>query len=278
MDLIYLYRLGEELIYLYVESEQQDSNDVELVPSIEKYVQHTSNQFNLLFDNDLDRHSITEIEESSIIDASKSNIEQTSSYLVEFPQNDRSNDESKFSHKKRFTKNDSSGNTLYSCEICDISFSDKTEYHKHELIHYVDYPYECNLCGNHFKRFKQLENHKMYHHNVKDLSEENNSNTNLHESDKIDRCCGTEMKKLTYKISGGKGSRCNVVKSLPTKDSSETCKKYYESNKLFVNETDQKVFPCKRPNNEDIYMCETCGQKFSASSMHKCSKPKTTSV
>ncbi|XP_065212563.1 zinc finger and BTB domain-containing protein 41-like isoform X3 [Planococcus citri] len=270
-----LQGLGEELIYLYVESEQEEPNDNESASLVDKYCQQpTSNQFSLLFENNQHRHSIIEIEESNA-DASKSNIEQTSCYSVEFPKNDRSAVELKFGDRKRISKTRTSEIVSYSCEICNISFSDKTDYHKHELIHYVDYPYECSYCGDHFKRFKQLKNHKLHQH-TEDLSDGNDSSgPNVTETEENDLYCDDRIEKRSSKVSYVEEPQSSLVKPLP-RVLSESCKKYCESGRTLSKESDRKIRSRKR-SNEDYYVCETCGQQFSVSnSVHKCSKPKIT--
>lgn len=243
-------------MYLYVESEE--SEQTELQSSIEKYYQPNSpHQFNLSFSNDLNQSAL-EIEESADSNPTKSNIEQTSTYSVQFPKPDRS-DKLK-SAKKHIMKIDKSGTISYACPSCDASFSDKIEYHRHELVHYIDYPYECALCGNQFKRFKQLENHKTYHH-MEDwfeddrIEEERGDNGKAQESS--EQCCDVQSSKKS---------------SLDADTQSEGRKKCCEiCGKIFSNEIFCKIH-ARKHDKEDVYVCESCGQQFSAAKNHRCSK------
>ena len=52
----------------------------------------------------------------------------------------------------------------FDCDMCDKTFKQKRLLKCHEVVHTNDQPYQCPLCGQHFKHNNQLYRHKKKYH------------------------------------------------------------------------------------------------------------------
>ncbi|CAK9297410.1 unnamed protein product [Gordionus sp. m RMFG-2023] len=57
----------------------------------------------------------------------------------------------------------SHNNNLLQCEICDNSFSNKSNYGRHIIVHNTVKPYQCYLCGQAFVVIENLRKHYLLH-------------------------------------------------------------------------------------------------------------------
>lgn len=62
---------------------------------------------------------------------------------------------------KKTTRSVSCSNQDNRCEVCDKTFSTRTNLTRHKITHEGRKPYICNVCGNSFTQNGSLKSHMV---------------------------------------------------------------------------------------------------------------------